>query len=146
MKVGSSNLKLLFSSFITVFIFVFGFYFLQYIRTNQKQLTYNLQSKCGKDAELFYLKNKSSLSIKYENYYNEDMNKCFIVVKTANPTDHGGGGGTHTSLYDTNSNVLYAELWETQDYPISCTFNFLKEKCSSLEDFNRLTQNYINYK
>ena len=143
MKAYSLNLKVVLISIIIVFIFVYSFYFLQYLKINQNQLVYNLQSKCSKEAESFYLKNKDPLSVKYENYYNEKMNKCFILVKTTNPTDHGGGGGTHTDLYDINSNVLYAELWQTEDYPVFCSFNFLKEKCSSVEDFQYIIQKYM---
>ena len=97
---------------------------------------YEMQQKCAKDAKAYFVENEGSSGISedtkgtynkwYENHYNKDLNRCFILVEYKKI---GGKGGSTAkwavyNLIDVNENRTYASLMTgDSDEAITCIFN-----------------------
>jgi len=83
----------------------------------QKSNQLELQSKCAKDAKMWFTENwqsdKDTILLTFENHYSERLNKCIITVFY----NYNIGGRTSsfqkiTSIYDIYENARLAEYSE----------------------------------
>ncbi|MDD4901562.1 MAG: membrane lipoprotein lipid attachment site-containing protein [Patescibacteria group bacterium] len=120
--------------------------------TQTKQSNLTLQAKCSKDAENFFnLHWRKSiptgmLALDYQNHYNKTLDKCFILIIFNFKTDIGDGSpASYTNdkfLYDVYENVQYGTIDITDKILQKCEVS--SKKCVSLDDFNNLSESYMN--
>ncbi len=117
--------------------------------------TLDLQERCAKAAEEFFMKNKSGDSTieDYRNHYNQELNKCFILM---NSTKCDKSGCTNTeNLVDVFSRKDYAgwfwmnnegkKYWEVE--PQSCELLDEPCKCTGyfpcVNEFDNFVKKYM---
>ena len=120
---------------------------------------YDLQEKCSKDADFWFRKHfaedKGTILLTFTNHYNKAMNKCFIVVE--NHSQNGpqtlekSAWNNDMSLWDVYENNRYGSFLEQYSYGLKIapqdtvlTCELFDEKCANLNQWNNLTQSYMN--
>lgn len=140
--------KILFLSVLIVF-FITSFIFLVGCsddkKSDNRKVIYQLQKQCGEDSKEFYKGNYTesihykSMFTSYHNHYNENLNKCFILVDVINERY------SKTYLYDVNeNNYPYGrlEIIIEKDGRIQ-TCSVKKKQCKSEDEWNSLIKPYM---
>jgi hypothetical protein len=122
---------------------------------------YDLQSKCSKDAKVWFNENssrdKDTLLLTFTNHYNKKQNKCFILVEYHYNSKFAAPGESSWSnlmtLWDIYENSKYGDFAENhytyykpkvsfQDEVITC--EVLSQKCKTGEEFNNAVRPFLN--
>jgi len=104
----------------------------------------DVQQKCATQAKIFFDNKKADINTwDYQNHYNVNQNKCFILITERFFDD----SGISEILYDVFENKEYANgtfgkdwLGKPSNY---CYFIDQTKDCKSVTDFNGFIKNYM---
>jgi hypothetical protein len=119
-------------------------------------LDYDLQAKCSKDARIWFNENwsrdKDTVLLNFTNHYNKASNTCFIRVEFHYSEVPAPSWTNDITLWNVYENSKYGDFAEghvidfknpgPEDNVYTC--EVYGSKCSSLDQFNSLTQPYMN--
>jgi hypothetical protein len=117
---------------------------------------YDLQARCSKDSKVFfnqnYSRDKDTMMLDFSNHYNVASNQCLILVEYHFSNRSGKSWLNNMSLYNVYENAKYGDYLEEHvigfdhDDPIDkvITCEMFNEKCTSLDQFNKFVQPYMN--
>jgi hypothetical protein len=126
-------------------------------KKQQVSTQYDLQSRCSKDAKVWFNENwnrdKDTKLLDYTNHYNSAQNKCFILVEYHYSLADGSSWMMDMSLTDVYENdkfgslsvthmIRYKPVVETEQTVVSC--EVVGAKCKDVDEFNRLVQPYMS--
>jgi hypothetical protein len=125
---------------------------------NEKKVTrnYDLQTRCSKDARVWFNQNhsrdKDTMMLDFSNHYNSASNQCLIFIEYHFSNRSGRSWLNNMSLYNVYENARYGNYLEQhvigfdhddpKDELITC--EMFDTKCTSLDQFNRFVQPYMN--
>jgi hypothetical protein len=125
-------------------------------KKQQVSTLYDLQSRCSRDAKVWFNDNwnrdKETKLLDYTNHYNSAQNKCFILVEYHYSLADGSSWVMDMSLTDVYENDRYGNVSvthtihfkpvvETQEVVGSCVV--VGTKCKDVDEFNRLVRPYM---
>jgi hypothetical protein len=130
------------------------------LQAKQAAEEYDLRGKCSRDAKAWFQENwgsrdKDTILLTETNHYNKRLNKCFVLVEYHFNYQGQGAWVNDMSMWDVQENSKYADFMEFHG---AVTLESLKSgdrdridtcvvygtHCASLQDFNRLTTQYMN--
>lgn len=145
-------------SFIVISLSV-AYYFLIFLPNNHRVVvdpvsqvageTMELENKCSVASDRFFKENgfdpKNSV---FQNHYNNNLNKCFINIKSAK-VGEDGRLSFHKVLYDVYGHKMYGEYsWKPEDgknywevKPTACSI--LDKPCQAIEDYESFVKPYM---
>lgn len=134
---------------VLVFIcIIFSLFGNSYAASDKEE--YELQERCGKQAENFFKRKIGNDSSSYTNHYNKKLNKCFILVEWVQPQDvvcdiiRPKCNGTRvTQLNDVNENKQYGVLIVCIRTGELCACNMFQEDCYSRLEWDLFIKPYM---
>lgn len=127
------------------------------VKKAQASTDYDMQVKCSRDAKAWFNDNwerdKGTLLLTYTNHYNKAQNKCFELVEYHYDIANGASWVGDIMLWDVYENTRYGNVSVTHMVyykPVVSseesvgTCEVFGTKCSSVDDFNKLVQPYMN--
>jgi hypothetical protein len=125
---------------------------------NEKNVTrnYDLQTRCSKDARAWfnqnYSRDKDTIMLDFSNHYNSASNQCLIFVEEHSSYRNGRAWLNNMSLYNVYENAKYGNYLEEHVYGLDhddpkdavITCEMFDQKCTSLDQFNKFAQPYMN--
>ena len=118
---------------------------------------FDLQAKCSAAATKWFRENwasgrdKDDILLDFRNHYNKVSNQCFIWVMDNRKIGAGSSWSKSSSLWDVFENSKYADFSEShildEHYKDERTVDIcqvLGKECKTIEEFNELTQKYMN--
>jgi hypothetical protein len=117
---------------------------------------YDLQTRCSKDARMWFSQNysrdKDTMMLDFSNHYNVASNQCLIFIEYHFSNRSGKSWLNNMSLYNVYENARYGNYLEEhvigfdhddpKDNLVTC--EMFDEKCKSLDQFNKFVQPYMN--